>query len=134
MHQRQNGSALVVILIIRLGNCGRGRNRGNLADADGTAGDAKPRLVDDDCLDLGNLMRAEQPQLSVFVDGLSVFIDRVLLTQRVAHAHDDAAFDLPLARTRVDRLAHIVRRDDFFQLPGFFIENAHLRRIAISNV
>ena len=77
MHQRQNGSALVVILIICLGNRGRGRNRGDFADADGTAGDAKPRLVDDDCLDLGNLMRAEQPQLSVFVDGLAIFVDRL---------------------------------------------------------
>ena len=79
-------------------------------------------------------MRAEKPELSVFVDGLAILVDWVLLAQRVAHAHDHAAFDLSLARAWVHGLANVMRRDDLLELPGLFVEDAHLRRVAVRNM
>ncbi len=79
-------------------------------------------------------MRAEQTKLTVFVDGLAVFIDGVLLTQGVAHAHDHAALDLPLTGFGVHGLAHVVGGHHFFKLSGLPVQDAQLRCIAIGHV
>jgi hypothetical protein len=62
------------------------------------------------------------------------FVDRVLLRERVAHRHDDAALDLPLAGARVDGLADVVRRDDLLDPAGLLVEHAQLRRVAVGHV
>ena len=79
-------------------------------------------------------MRAEEAELAVFFDRLAVVVDGILLAQGVAHAHDDAALDLPLARPGVDGLANVVRGDHVLDLAGLLIEDAHLRRVAVGHV
>ena len=78
-------------------------------------------------------MRAEQAERAVFCRGLAV-VERVLLRQGVAHAHHNAALDLPFAGQRVDGLANIVRGDHLFNFARLLVENAHLRRVAIGDM
>ena len=79
-------------------------------------------------------MRAEQAELAVLLDGLAVFIDGIALRQRVAHAHDHAALDLPLTGARIDGLADVVRGDHFLDPSGLAVQDADLRRIAVGHM
>ena len=112
--QRQAVAALTVELIIRLCDGRSGRNRGDLADADGTAGNLQTGLIEHQRLDLRHLMCAEQAERAEFGGRFTVRVDLVFLRQRKAHRHDDAALDLALAGQGVDGLADIVRGDHFF--------------------
>ena len=83
----------------------------------------------------------ESPSFSTTMDwisggirGLTVLVDRVLLRERVAHAHHDAALNLPFAAQGVHGLAHVVRRDHLFDAPRLAVEDAHLRGVAVGDV
>ena len=79
-------------------------------------------------------MGPEQAQLAELVDGLAVVVDGVPLPESVAHAHDHAALDLPLAGAGVHGLAHVVDRHHGLDLPGLPVQNAHLGGVAVGHV
>ena len=61
-------------------------------------------------------------------------VERELLRQGEAHAHHNAALDLPLAGERIDGLADVVRGDHLFDEARLLIEDAHLRGVAVGHM
>ena len=83
-------------------------------------------------MDGRHLIGAEQAQRAEPCAGDAV-VERIVLRQREAERHGDAALDLPLAGERIDRLADEVRRVDLADR-SVVVEHTHMGSVAVGDV
>ena len=113
-----------------------GRGRGNgyyLAQAYGSAGDGKACALDNQRLNFGKLVGAEEVQGRILLRGDAV-LQGVALAKRKAHAHDHSAFYLTFHVGGIYRLSHVVGGYDLEDLVGFLVDDADLGGVAVGYV
>ncbi len=120
-------------LIVGLGNGGGCGDRGDLTDADGAVCHLEAGLIHHDGLDRRGFGSPKQAEAAKGIGRLALG-QAVALGEGVAHRHDHATLDLPLAGQGIDGLAHVVRCDHLADPAGLPVEDAKLGGIAVGHM